>query len=326
MNCAGCGAQVPDGTKFCPHCGAAAGGAPQQQSAAPQAGGAAQWYLYINNQNHGPYGTADIINYIKGGRIPAGVYVWREGMQGWQQAGTVSEFAAAAQGGGAPPAQQQPQQQAAGPQDDTKFDQKARKKYERAKAKREQAEARAEAKKQQQKAVEEQASVKVMKTREGKPIQFFEGVLFVLLLLVVAFPAGMVFLWYSRKFSTFGKLFTTMVFGTVWGLLIFSVLSPKWYTPFPMEHVLIESMPQGFSRETYEAIPYNLPDVFVFEMLGDADLGCEEKQEPIIGSITSCKWEQDFDDGSIVITVDFWKARTVYKEWQEFDPAGEPIE
>jgi DNA-directed RNA polymerase subunit RPC12/RpoP len=89
--CSHCGEiiQIPDnlaGTNgFCPSCG-------QQvllkSAAAPQPSGqtndSPKFFLFIDNQQHGPYSEANLYEHLKAGQITPETLVWWEGKQGWE--------------------------------------------------------------------------------------------------------------------------------------------------------------------------------------------------------------------------------------------------
>mgnify|MGYP006292900389 CR=1 FL=1 len=346
MKCPNCGAENREGVKFCGSCGGSLEGAGDDTARQQPAGGQPdrtpkpQWYIHMNGQNHGPYGTRDLAAYIKAGRVPAETPVWKQGMEGWKQASQVKAFApvagggakagggpggtAAAVAGGAAQPSAAKEQAAEQTEDDKKYDLGARKKYEKAKTRRQRAEERAEAKKKAREEQEARASVQVMRTREGTPTQFYEYPLFILPLLIVTYPLGFFFLWYSRKMGSGSKLFLTILFGVLWGTAVFMVISPNFYTPVSSTNPT--DLPTGFSRATFDAIPYFMPEPRVADLLGNASDGCADTKKPVIGMVTDCVWNREYDDGSIVITVYFWQGRMVKKTWEEFDVEGNPID
>lgn len=72
-------------------------------STPPPLGGNKVYHVAVNGQQHGPYPLADMLNYIKEGRIAADTKVWCEGMSGWEDAAKVSDFSSAFGGGSMPP-------------------------------------------------------------------------------------------------------------------------------------------------------------------------------------------------------------------------------
>ncbi len=77
---------------------------PTQNTSPPPIGGTGvAYHVAINGQQHGPYSVADILSYIKEGRILADTKVWCEGMPGWTDAAQVGELSSAFGGGSAPP-------------------------------------------------------------------------------------------------------------------------------------------------------------------------------------------------------------------------------
>jgi membrane protease subunit (stomatin/prohibitin family) len=75
------------------------GGAPPPQSAAP----AMQFSVSVNGQNYGPYDMNAMAQMVQAGQLNAQSQVWRQGMPGWQAAGTVPELAQLFAGASAPP-------------------------------------------------------------------------------------------------------------------------------------------------------------------------------------------------------------------------------
>jgi hypothetical protein len=55
---------------------------------------ASPWYISAQGQQVGPLGPQQLGAYVQQGQLTAATMVWRQGMAGWAQAGTVSELAA----------------------------------------------------------------------------------------------------------------------------------------------------------------------------------------------------------------------------------------
>jgi hypothetical protein len=53
-----------------------------------------QFHIVFNNQQLGPFPIAVLQQMVTTGSFNAGILVWRQGMTGWQAAGTVPELAA----------------------------------------------------------------------------------------------------------------------------------------------------------------------------------------------------------------------------------------
>jgi hypothetical protein len=68
-------------------------------------GAQVQFSIVVNGQLHGPYGMDALAQMAADGQLNAQNQVWRQGMAGWQAAGTVPELAPLFAGAaGAPPA------------------------------------------------------------------------------------------------------------------------------------------------------------------------------------------------------------------------------
>jgi hypothetical protein len=70
------------------------GGAQPAQAAAQPARAASSYsyYAYIDGQNSGPYGAAELTALVRDGRFTRTTFVWKEGMAGWAEASTVAEI------------------------------------------------------------------------------------------------------------------------------------------------------------------------------------------------------------------------------------------
>jgi hypothetical protein len=77
-------------------------GAPPPVPGAPAAP-AVQFSVSVNGQNYGPYDMNAMAQMAGTGQLTAQSLVWRQGMPGWQAAGTVPELAQFFAGAGAPP-------------------------------------------------------------------------------------------------------------------------------------------------------------------------------------------------------------------------------
>jgi len=50
------------------------------------------WFVFIDNQQYGPYPQEQLIVYIKGGRITPDDFVWNANLPGWKPAGQVADI------------------------------------------------------------------------------------------------------------------------------------------------------------------------------------------------------------------------------------------
>ncbi len=50
------------------------------------------WYLYFNETQFGPFSSSEVDENIASGKIDARVFVWRDGMAGWERLEKVSQF------------------------------------------------------------------------------------------------------------------------------------------------------------------------------------------------------------------------------------------
>lgn len=82
----------------------------QQMGTAPQTAGStpppvqkAQYYLYINNQQMGPYDIQSLGLFVQGGQLTPQTLVWKEGLTEWVQAGTTELQQLFTQAGPTPP-------------------------------------------------------------------------------------------------------------------------------------------------------------------------------------------------------------------------------
>ena len=50
------------------------------------------WYLYYNQSQFGPYSDTEIVRALKLGKINGGVFIWKEGMTGWERLSEVPHW------------------------------------------------------------------------------------------------------------------------------------------------------------------------------------------------------------------------------------------
>ena len=55
------------------------------------------WYLHYHDSQYGPFSSEEIRQFLKSGKIHAGVHAWRQGMKNWQRLQSLAEFKAKAE-------------------------------------------------------------------------------------------------------------------------------------------------------------------------------------------------------------------------------------
>lgn len=63
----------------------------------------AGYFFYVNGQQMGPFGIAQVQQMVAGGRLTGQTMVWKQGMAGWTALQTVPELAGFLRAGGTPP-------------------------------------------------------------------------------------------------------------------------------------------------------------------------------------------------------------------------------
>lgn len=318
MNCPKCGVQLPQGSKFCGKCGAGVHSASSPSSAPVRA-----WFLNIDGNNQGPYSPGEISSMLKSGSITPETHAWKQGMDGWRKISELKELTSA--GSAKKAAAPQQAKKAAAPAsrgpakirqteettEDVSIDRKAAKKYKVERKRREAAEQSSKTKQMRRDKVEQAASLKVMKTRDGVPIKFYEEPYFVLPLIVIPVPlalfllwnqgssmglavaailmaVALFFLWYSRKFGGGGKLFLSLIFLIAMGGAAFFGLNRELV---PGARLDFTTLPNGINQTTYEAINLGMSLEYLYYMMGDP-IECKVEKS-ILGEMNACIWDNE---------------------------------
>lgn len=98
MKCNNCGYEIPDGSKFCPECGAKIEvkepeitltlepemPSVQEEAVVLEPTTVKEWYFVENSKSMGTYSTQEMQAYLNQGRINASTHVWKSGMTDWK--------------------------------------------------------------------------------------------------------------------------------------------------------------------------------------------------------------------------------------------------
>lgn len=350
MNCPKCGVQLPQGTKFCGKCGAGVHSAATPSSPGP----VRSWFIYVNGKNQGPYSPSEIAGMLKSGGATPETHAWKQGMDGWKKISEIKELSAPAPAkkAAAPAAQRPAAKKSAAPaakkavvnlqadeaSDDVSIDRKAAKKYKVDRKRREAAEAASRSKQMRREKVEQAASLKVMRTRDGVPIKFYEEPYFVLPLLIVPVPVALLllwrqgssmglpvaaicllislfFLWYSRKFGGGGKLFLSLFFIAAMGGAAFFGLNRELVPGATLD---IASLPSGINQTTYESITIGMRLQYLYYMMGDP-LECKVEKS-VLGEMNVCLWDNEKTGEQIQVKIK--NDLVTFKHYQEAKEEG----
>lgn len=351
MNCPKCGVQLPQGTKFCGKCGAGVHSAattttqsaPANRASAPSKGPVKQWFLYIDGKNQGPFSPAEVAGMVKSGAATPETNAWKQGLDGWKKISELKELTnagkaaqskkaaapaqkrTAARKSAAPassgPVRKQPSAVHEEPEENVSINRKAAKKYKVERKRREAAESYSRAKEMRRSAVEQSASLKVMKTRDGVPIKFYEEPYFVLPAVILPVPIVLYLLWnngtsvglpiaavfatislfllfYSRKFGGGGKLFLSIIFLCAMGAAAFFGLNRELV---PGAELDINKLPSGINATTYAAINLGMSQEYLYFMMGDA-FECKIEKS-FVGEMNACIWDNEKTHEQILIKI-----------------------
>lgn len=316
MTCPSCGAELADGAKFCTKCGSSTAGAE-----AP----VREWYVYYNEENRGPYSVREVGDFLREGRITGTTSVWKEGMDGWQPAGSMPELASASEGREAPETEEERERKLK--------EIREKLKQEKIEEKKRLAEEKKRLKKERKKGV--YAKAMGLRTDVEKWHENTLLVVFCLILPLVAAagvglmdlppvalyftlpltPIGIVLMMKSRHFPATLKLLIVVIIVFIALFAGQNIVGASRFNLAGMERD--ESvLPTGFSLETFDTVELGMREEHVYYMLTDenecSDLGHTD------GTISQCAWKAyDKNNNINLIHVNFQKGVVIEKCWEE---------